>query len=51
LNVSGTTEALIVAASRRGQAGMDILEDLVVVEVVDEHGRPSRRAPPATRCC
>jgi hypothetical protein len=40
LDFYGTTEALIVAASRRGQAGMDILEDLVVVEVVDEHGRP-----------
>jgi phenylacetate-coenzyme A ligase PaaK-like adenylate-forming protein len=32
----GTTEALIVAAGRQGQAGMEILKDLVVVEVVDE---------------
>jgi phenylacetate-CoA ligase len=37
LDFYGTTEALIVAA---GQEGMDILEDLVVVEVVDEHDRP-----------
>jgi phenylacetate-CoA ligase len=36
----GTTEALVVAAGRQGQAGMDVLEDLVVVEVVDQRGRP-----------
>jgi phenylacetate-CoA ligase len=35
-----TTEALILAAGRPGQAGMDVLEDLVIVEVVDEHDRP-----------
>lgn len=40
LNFYGTTEALIVAAGRPGQAGMDILEDLVVVEVVDQRDRP-----------
>jgi phenylacetate-CoA ligase len=40
LDFYGTTEALIVAAGRQGQAGMDILEDLVVVEVVDGHDRP-----------
>jgi phenylacetate-CoA ligase len=36
----GTTEAMVPAASRQGQVGMDILEDLVVLEVVDEHDRP-----------
>jgi len=36
----GTTEALIPAAGRQGQTGMDILEDLVVLEVVDEHNQP-----------
>jgi AcrR family transcriptional regulator len=41
----GTTEAAVVAAGRRGQAGMDVLEDLVVVEVVDRHDRP---VPPGT---
>jgi phenylacetate-CoA ligase len=40
LDFYGTTEALIPAASRQGQAGMDILEDLVVLEVVDEGNRP-----------
>ena len=40
LNFYGTTEALIVAVGRPGQAGMDILEDLVVVEVVDVDDRP-----------
>jgi phenylacetate-CoA ligase len=40
LDFYGTTEAAVVAAARQGQAGMDILEDLVVVEVVDEHDRP-----------
>jgi phenylacetate-CoA ligase len=40
LNFYGTTEALILAAGRPGQAGMDILEDLVVVEVVDQRDRP-----------
>src|SRR5215207_5560538 len=38
LNFYGTTEALILAAGRPGQAGMDILEDLVVV--VDQRDRP-----------
>jgi len=36
----GTTEALIPAAGRPGQTGMDILEDLVVLEVVDDRDRP-----------
>jgi phenylacetate-CoA ligase len=36
----GTTEAAVVAAGRQGQAGMDILEDLVIVEVVDDHNHP-----------
>jgi phenylacetate-CoA ligase len=40
LDFYGTTEALVPAAGRQGQAGMDILEDLVVLEVVDEHDRP-----------
>jgi phenylacetate-coenzyme A ligase PaaK-like adenylate-forming protein len=40
LDFYGTTEALILAAGRPGQAGMDVLEDLVIVEVVDEHDRP-----------
>ena len=40
LDFYGTTEALVVAAGRQGQAGMDVLEDLVVVEVVDQRGRP-----------
>jgi phenylacetate-CoA ligase len=40
LDFYGTTEALVVAAGRQGQAGMDVLEDLVVVEVTDEHDRP-----------
>jgi phenylacetate-CoA ligase len=40
LDFYGTTEAPVPAASRQGQAGMDILEDLVVVEVVDQHDRP-----------
>jgi phenylacetate-CoA ligase len=40
LNFYGTTEALIVAVGRPGQAGMNILEDLVVVEVVDVDDRP-----------
>ena len=41
----GTTEAAVPAASRQGQAGMDILEDLVVLEVVDRHDQP---VPPGT---
>jgi phenylacetate-CoA ligase len=40
LDFYGTTEALILAAGRPGQAGLDILEDLVVVEVVDQRDRP-----------
>ena len=36
----GTTEAMIPAAGRPGQTGMDILEDLVVLEVVDDRDRP-----------
>jgi phenylacetate-CoA ligase len=41
----GTTEAAVVAAGRQGQTGMDVLEDLVIVEVVDQHHRP---VPPGT---
>ncbi|MFL6266679.1 MAG: hypothetical protein ACJ75C_11555 [Actinomycetes bacterium] len=51
LDFYGTTEALVLAAGRQDPAGMDILEDLVVVEVVDEHGRPVPPGAPATRCC
>jgi phenylacetate-CoA ligase len=40
LDFYGTTEAAVPAASRPGQVGMDILEDLVVLEVVDQHYRP-----------
>jgi phenylacetate-CoA ligase len=40
LDFYGTTEAAVPAASRPGQVGMDILEDLVVLEVVDQHNRP-----------
>jgi hypothetical protein len=40
LDLYGTTEALVPAAGRQGQTGMDILEDLVVLEVVDERNRP-----------
>jgi phenylacetate-CoA ligase len=47
----GTTEAAVVAAGRQHQTGMDILEDLVIVEVVDDHNQPIPPAPPATRCC
>jgi putative adenylate-forming enzyme len=45
LDFYGTTEAAVPAASRQGQVGMDILEDLVVLEVVDRHDRP---VPPGT---
>jgi phenylacetate-CoA ligase len=41
----GTTEAAVVAAGRQHQTGMDILEDLVIVEVVDDHNQP---VPPGT---
>jgi phenylacetate-coenzyme A ligase PaaK-like adenylate-forming protein len=47
----GTTEALIPALGRQGQTGMDILEDLVVVEVVDELTTRCRPVSRATRCC
>ena len=40
LDFYGTTEALVPAAGRQGQTGMDVLEDLVVLEVVDEQNRP-----------
>jgi phenylacetate-CoA ligase len=40
LDFYGTTEALVPAAGRQSQTGMDILEDLVVLEVVDERNRP-----------
>ena len=40
LDFYGTTEAAVPAAGRPGQAGMDVLEDLVVLEVVDDHDRP-----------
>jgi phenylacetate-CoA ligase len=39
-NVYATTEAPIVAASSPQDACLDLSEDLVVVEVVDEAGRP-----------
>jgi phenylacetate-coenzyme A ligase PaaK-like adenylate-forming protein len=39
-DVYGTTEATIPAASRPGQVGMDILEDLVILEVVDQDNQP-----------
>jgi putative adenylate-forming enzyme len=45
LDFYGTTEATVPAAGRQGQVGMDILEDLVVLEVVDQHNRP---VPPGT---
>ena len=51
LDFYGTTEALVPAAGRQGQAGMDILEDLVVLEVVDERNRPVPPGVPGTRCC
>jgi phenylacetate-coenzyme A ligase PaaK-like adenylate-forming protein len=59
----GTTEALVPAVGRQGQAGMDILEDLVVLAVVDERNRPVPPGVPghkvlltnlvnrASRCC
>jgi phenylacetate-CoA ligase len=40
INLYGTTEAAVVAAGRQHQTGMDILEDLVIVEVVDHHNHP-----------
>ena len=40
IDFSGTTEAMIPAAGRPGQSGMDILEDQVVLEVVDQRDRP-----------
>jgi phenylacetate-coenzyme A ligase PaaK-like adenylate-forming protein len=51
LNFYGTTEALILAAGRPGQDGMDVLEDLVVVEIVDERNRPVPPASLGTKCC
>jgi phenylacetate-CoA ligase len=41
----GTTEAAVPAAGRHGQTGMDILEDLVIIEPVDAHNHP---VPPGT---
>jgi phenylacetate-CoA ligase len=38
--IYGTTEALIVAAESPDRVGLHLTEDLVVVEVVDEHDRP-----------
>jgi phenylacetate-coenzyme A ligase PaaK-like adenylate-forming protein len=49
LDFYGTTEALICAAGRPGQVGMDVLEDLVVVEVVDEHDRPVTAGVPGRK--
>jgi hypothetical protein len=43
LDFYGTTEALVPALGRQGQTGMDVLEDLVVLEVVDEQNRPVLR--------
>jgi phenylacetate-CoA ligase len=51
LDFYGTTEAAVVAAARQGQAGMDVLEDLVVVEVSTSTAGRCRRASPATGCC
>jgi phenylacetate-CoA ligase len=45
INFYGTTEAAVVAAGRQHQTGMDILEDLVIVESVDTHNHP---VPPGT---
>jgi phenylacetate-CoA ligase len=44
-DVYGTTEAAVPAAGRQHQIGMDILEDLVIVESVDTHNHP---VPPGT---
>jgi phenylacetate-coenzyme A ligase PaaK-like adenylate-forming protein len=44
-DIYGTTEAAVPAASRQHQIGMDILEDLVIVESVDTHNHP---VPPGT---
>jgi phenylacetate-CoA ligase len=44
-NVYATTEAPIVAASTPAHAGLDIHEDLLLVEVVDEQDQP---VPPGT---
>jgi phenylacetate-coenzyme A ligase PaaK-like adenylate-forming protein len=41
----GTTEAAVPAAGRQHQTGMDILEDLVIIESVDPHNHP---VPPGT---
>ena len=38
--VYGTTEALIVASESRDRVGFHISEDLLILEVVDEHDRP-----------
>jgi phenylacetate-CoA ligase len=46
LNVYGTTEAAVPAAGRQGQVGLDILEDLVILEVVDERNRPVEPGTP-----
>jgi phenylacetate-CoA ligase len=44
-DIYGTTEAAVPEAGRHGQVGMDILEDLVILEPVDDHNRP---VPPGT---
>jgi phenylacetate-CoA ligase len=38
--VYASTEALVLAAESRERVGLHVSEDLVVLEVVDEHGRP-----------
>jgi phenylacetate-coenzyme A ligase PaaK-like adenylate-forming protein len=40
-----TTEVTMIASSRPGAPALEILEDLTIVEVVDEHHRP---VPPGT---
>jgi phenylacetate-CoA ligase len=40
LNVYGTTEANLIGAECPWTAGVHVLEDLVVLEVVDEHNHP-----------
>jgi phenylacetate-coenzyme A ligase PaaK-like adenylate-forming protein len=47
----GTTEAAVPAASRQGQVGMDILEDLSSSRWSTSTTVPCRPGPPATRCC
>src|SRR5262249_26690622 len=45
VNIYASTEALFIASSTPPHPGLHIYEDLLVVEVVDEHNRP---LPPGT---